>query len=55
MKAKKTQRAQEPPVTRFVARHRRRGARVHAGWWFAIAEYKDGRRFEIVVDEKRNK
>jgi hypothetical protein len=42
-----------PLVRRLAENARRKGAKVYSRWWFAVAEFKDGRRAEIWVDEKK--
>ena len=48
-------REQDPLVKRFVDNAKRKGAKVHSRWWFAVAVFPDGRRYEISVDEKKAK
>jgi hypothetical protein len=47
--------SQDTVVRRFAKEAKRRGAKVDSHRWFASADFKDGRRVEIFVPEKKRK
>jgi hypothetical protein len=46
---------QDDLVRRFAENAKRKGAKVQSHRWFATAEFKDGRLFEVFVPEKKRK